>query len=176
MPDRAFQVNTPNNAAPRDSAKEGGEPGTELPYRTPFAPVVDRQLAGSRRNATPLTVISVSLDGVDSIRERYGLRIESQLLQAAWNRLKSHLRASDLSLRVGNAEFGAILPDAGKATADLVENRILDALARPYGIETLAIAVAVRVGAAVYPDDGATGETLVNAAVAACLADRPWSR
>ena len=172
MPDRAFQVNAPNEA-PRDSAKAAGEPGAELPYRTPFAPVVDRQLAGSRRNATPLTVVSVSLDGVDSIRERYGERIESQLLQAAWNRLKSHLRASDLSVRVGNAEFGAILPDAGKTTAAIVEQRIADALERPYGIETLAIALAVRVGVAVYPGDGATGESLVNAAVVACRADRP---
>lgn len=175
MPDRAFQVNAPNEA-PRDSAKEDALSPAELPNRTPIHPVVERQLANARRSATPLTVVTVALDGVDSIRERYGVRIESRLLQAAWNRLKSHLRATDLSVRTGNAEFGAVLPEAGKVTAALVQTRILDALARPYGIETLAIAVAVRVGIAVYPDDGTTGEALVQAAAAACAADRPWAR
>jgi diguanylate cyclase (GGDEF)-like protein len=175
MPDRAFQINEPA-AALRDSAKADAAPAAELPYRAPLGPVVDRQLATSRRNATPLAVIALSLDGVDSIRERYGPRVENQLLYAAWNRLKSHLRASDLSVRVGDAEFAAILPDAGAETVTMVETRILDALARPYGIDTLAIAVALRAGVAVYPHDGATGEALASAALAACAADRPWAR
>ena len=172
---RAFQVNAPNEA-PRDSAKPDASSASELPHRTPFPPVVDRQLANARRSATPLTVVTVALDGVDSIRARYGTHIESRLLEAAWSRLRSHLRATDLSVRTGNAEFGAVLPEAGKVTAALVEARMLDALARPYGIETLAIAVAVRVGVAVYPDDGATAEALVDAAGAACAAERPWPR
>lgn len=163
MPDRAFQINEPA-AALRDSAKADAAPAAELPYRAPLGPVVDRQLATSRRNATPLAVIALSLDGVDSIRERYGPRVENQLLYAAWNRLRGRLRATDLPVRIGETEFGVVLPDAAGATAAIVDARLMDSLSQPYGIGALEVVLSARVGVAVYPQSATTGEVLATAA------------
>ena len=163
MPDHAFQVSTPTVAL-RTSAETGSAPTGGLPRCESLGPIVDRQLAACRRNGTSLAVIVISLGGLESIEPHFRHAVENQLLYAAWNRLRGHLRTTDLSVRVGATEFAAILPDAAGVAAEIVEARLMDSLTQPYGIGALEIVMSARAGAAVYPHAGATGEALTSAA------------
>jgi diguanylate cyclase (GGDEF)-like protein len=163
MPDHAFQVSA-LTVAPRTSADAGSLPAAGLPKCEALGPIVDRQLAVCRRNGTPLAVIVIRLDGIESIEPQYRHAVENQLLYAAWNRVRGRLRATDLSVRIGAAEFGVILPDAAGPTAAIVDARLIDALSQPYGFGALDIVISARAGVAVYPQSGTTGEALANTA------------
>jgi len=163
MPDHAFQVST-LTVAPRTSAEAGSMPTGGLPKCEPLGLILDRQLAVCRRNGTSLAVIVISLDGFESIEPQYRHAVENQLLYAVWNRLRGHLRATDLPVRLGPTEFGAILPDAAGPAAAIVEARLIDSLSQPYGIGALEIVISARAGSAVYPQAGTTGEALASAA------------
>ena len=162
MPDHAFQLSRPN-VAPRTS-EAGALPAAGLPKCEAFGPVIDRQLAVCRRSGTSLAVLVVGLDGFESIEPPYRHAIENQLLYAAWNRLRGRLRATDLSVRIGEAEFGVILPDAAGPTAAIVDARLMGSLSQPYGIGALEVVLSARVGVAVYPQSATTGEVLATAA------------
>ena len=169
MPDHAFQVST-LTVAPRTSAEAGSAPTAGLPKCEPLGPIVDRQLAVCRRNGTSLAVIVIGLEGLESIEPQYRHTVENQLLYAVWNRLRGHLRATDLPVRLGAAEFGAILVDAAGPTAAIVDARLIDSLSQPYGIGALEIVISARTGTAVYPQAGTSGEALAGAAELARLA------
>ena len=169
MPDPAF----PPGAAlvmPILSAKARAVPATSLPAHAPFGPVVERQLAACRRNGTSLVVLSIGLGGLEAVRQCHGNAVESQLLHAVWNRLRSRLRASDLAVRHGSAEFGAILLNAAGPAAAIVDARLSEALSEPYGIGAREIVISIRTGVAAYPLAGSTGDALVQAAIQARLA------
>ena len=168
MPDHAFLVST-LTVAPRTSLDAGSTPAAGLPKCEPLGPIVDRQLAACRRNGTSLAVVSIGLEGFEAIEPHYRHAVENQVLYAAWNRLKSRLRATDLAVRVGPAEFAAILLDVAQQTTAIVDARLVDALSQPYGIGTLEIVMSARSGSAVYPLGGTTGEALAGAAREALL-------
>jgi diguanylate cyclase (GGDEF)-like protein len=163
MPDHAFQVST-LTVAPRTSLDAGSVPAAGLPKCESLGPIVDRQLAACRRNGTSLALIVVSLDGLDAIEPHYRHAVENQVLYAAWNRLKSRLRATDLPVRVGPSEFAAVLLEVAEQTTPIIDARLIDALSQPYGIGPLEIVMSARSGSAVYPQAGTTGDVLASAA------------
>jgi diguanylate cyclase (GGDEF)-like protein len=165
MPDHAFPVSAPN-AVLRSPTKASVVPAG-LPACAPLGPVIDRELAMCRRNGSSLVVVSIVLDDFESVAQRHGDEVAAQVLQALWNRLRNHLRGSDLAMRVGASEFGAVLLNAAWPAAAIVEARVSDAIMQPYGIGTLEILLAARTGAAVYPRAGSSGEALIAAAVQA---------
>jgi diguanylate cyclase (GGDEF)-like protein len=140
-----------------------------LPNRAPLGPTVDRQLGACRRNGKSLAVLSISLDSLEAVKQRYGHAVQNQVLHAAWKRLRSRLRASDLAVRVGSDEFGAILLEAAGPAAAVVDARLTDLLSEPYRIGALEIGISVCTGVAVYPQAGSTGEALAGAATHARL-------
>lgn len=141
-----------------------------LPGISSLAPLVERQLGECRRSGTTLAVLSIRLEGVDTLRQRCGDALAERVLQAAWARLKHCIRASDLAVREEQTDFGVLLPGAGESTAAAVRARAVGALSAPYWVGARVDDIAARSGAAVYPDAGETGEALL---LAACHAR--WS-
>jgi len=169
MPDHAFQVST-LTVAPRTSLETGSVPVGGLPKCEFLGPIVERQLAACRRNGTSLAVIAICLEGLDAIEPHYRHAVENQILYAAWNRLKSRLRATDVPVRTGPTEFAAILLDIAEQTTGIVGARLADALSQPYGIGALEVVMSARSGFAVHPHAGTSGEALASAARQAMLA------
>jgi diguanylate cyclase (GGDEF)-like protein len=171
MPDQAFQLSAPNVPL-RASAKASAVPAPGLPNHTPLGPITDRELAACRRNGTSLAVLAIGLSGLESVAHCHGRAVENQLLHAVWQRLRNHLRGSDVAVHVGDREFGAILLNATGSTAALVDARLSEALSQPYGIGELEIVISARIGVAVYPQAGTTGEALAAAAAQNVIAKR----
>lgn len=171
MPDHAFQLSAPNVPL-RSSAKASAVPATGLPNHTPLGPSIDRELAACRRNGTSLAVLCIGFSGLESVAHCHGHAVENELLNAVWSRLRNHLRGSDVAVHVGEREFGAILLNAAGSTAAIVHARLSAALSQPYGIGELEIVISARIGAAIYPQAGTTGEALAAAAAQNVIAKR----
>ena len=160
-PTRSFSA---TKIMPRHTGAASAVPASGMPSPEPLGPAIERQLAACRRNGTMLAVLSMSLHGLDAVRHCHGEAVEEQLRQAAWARLQSRLRGSDRAVRVGQDEFGAVLLNAGRLAAGIVEARLAGALCEPYGIGALEIVISIRAGTAVFPHAGSTGEGLADAA------------
>lgn len=135
-----------------------------LPKRVDWVAVVDRQLSSCRRFGTSMAVLSIGIDGLDDIQQRYGQDVRERLLQLIWARLRSRLRSTDQVALVGEQEFGALVLDISGGAAVAVHARVADALCAPYRLGALVLAVPVGTGAAFYPQAGSTGEALAHMA------------
>jgi len=164
MTDHVIQLNAAQVPLRHSTLADGVSPDG-LPPTTPFGPVIDRHLPACRRSGAPLVVLAIVIEGLEAAAQEHGEAVANQLRGAVWSRLKRRLRASDLIVCVGTAEFGAILLNVGAPVAAIVDARLSTALAQTYGIGGLEIALSARIGAAVFPQAGSTGVALAAAAL-----------
>ena len=117
-------------------------------------------------------VLLLDVDELKALNDRYGHQTGSAAIQAVANALRKVVRTSDCVARFGGDEFVLILKDADRAGAQIVINRLREALAE----ERLPMApdetVSVSAGVAMFGEDGTTSEQLLAAADEAMYADK----
>ncbi|RZL39081.1 MAG: diguanylate cyclase, partial [Rubrivivax sp.] len=86
------------------------------------------------------------------------------LLLVASQRLRNRVRGTDEVVRVGDGNFAVLLLAAGAQEAELVERRLRQALRGAYGVDGRSMHLHVRLGTAVFPEDGRQGAELAEAA------------
>ena len=111
---------------------------------------------------TRLAVVFVDLDRFKFINDGLGHHVGDELLRAMAQRLRSSVRDSDTVARIGGDEFVLLIDGQGDADAvALVLERMLSAISQPWTIPQGDFNVTCSIGVALYPDDGATAETLL---------------
>jgi diguanylate cyclase (GGDEF)-like protein len=128
-------------------------------YRKLFE-VLGAEISRSRRTGQQFTVLFVDVDGLKQINNRHGHLVGSEVLCKVGEALRSSCRSVDTPARFGGDEFAVILPATGPDGARVVAARVSDWLAEFANTPP----VTVSVGAAVFPDDGATPDTLLSVA------------
>jgi len=128
-------------------------------YRT-LITVMEAEIQRSRRTGRSFALLLLDLDGLKAINDQNGHLVGSQAICRLANVLRIHSRAMDTAARYGGDEFAVVLPEAAEEAAASVGRRICERLARDGGTPH----VTVSVGAAVFPRDGETIESLFNAA------------
>jgi diguanylate cyclase (GGDEF)-like protein len=138
------------------------DPLTELPNRRLLEAFAQRTLAMERRNRHGSAVLLIDLDGFKPINDRHGHEAGDAVLRAVAERIRSALRASDLSARIGGDEFAVVLDGLGGSgseacesalrVADKIRERIVEAI--PFG--PLALHIDCSIGVRVV--DGASGD------------------
>ena len=142
---------------------------TDLPNRLLFLDRLVQELARAHRDQCMVAVLSINLDRFNQVNDSFGHPIGDQLLQAAAQRLATHMRACDTVARIAGDEFSLVLTDVKAAhAAGEVAQKILDSFAHtPMSVGDIEIFVTVSIGISIYPVDGVNTTTLLKNADAA---------
>lgn len=135
---------------------------TGLPNRRFLASRVAEEIARAGRAATPLAIMVVDIDRFKGINDAYGHRAGDTALRAVTARLEGSLRAYDTCARYGGDEFVIVLPVCSRDDAEQ-KARLLEGRVREGACEVkpgVCVPLSVSIGAAVFPDDGATFDAL----------------
>ncbi len=147
---------------------------TGLYNRRMFEEQLQQEIQRSSTTCRELSVLIVSLAGVREVAGRLGYRSADNLLLLATNAIMQQLHDRAVLARMGDSEFGVILPSTAAPVAVLIAERLLDALrdvSPAEGAEDVALAPSI--GIAVCPDSAASAMTLLVAADRAmCVAQR----
>jgi len=125
----------------------------------------------ARQEACVFGLIYIDLDKFKPINDRYGHHVGDLFLQEVALRMKQQLRGGDMLARLGGDEFAALVSEvkdrAGVEEAALRLERCFD---EPFDVEGHRLQGAASIGIALYPEDGATPDSLLTAADAAMYA------
>jgi diguanylate cyclase (GGDEF)-like protein len=126
---------------------------------------VSRVFAQCRRESGQLAMLWVEVDVLERPGHAPDAETHDSVIQAVSQRLRNRVRGSDEVVRVGEHSFAVLLMAAGPLEADLVEQRLTQAVRGAYGVEHHKVMhVSVRLGQALFPAQGRNGTELAEAA------------
>ncbi|MFQ5443851.1 MAG: diguanylate cyclase domain-containing protein, partial [Nitrospinales bacterium] len=141
---------------------------TGLPNQTLLKSLMKNALNSADHCKERLGVLSFQVDNLKNLRGSLGDLAGDKLLQSISRRVQSVLRKGDVVSRVSRDDLAIFLPhlryfeDAGQ-----IAQKLLDELQKFFTYDGMSIYLEVKIGIAVYPDHGATEETLLkNSAIA----------
>lgn len=138
--------------------------------------LVDRH--ESRNDKPPeFAVLYVDLDRFKVVNDMHGHSVGDQLLILVAERLRTSLRPDDFIARLGGDEFAILLKlHKNEVTVDMVAQRLVDTLSRPYDVDGLQLLIGVSIGIALALRDGSTSTDLLVAADIALYAAKSAGR
>lgn len=133
---------------------------TDLPNRTGL----HEELAGlleDRRTPVPVSLIMVDIDQFKAINDAFGPAIGDAVLIATARRLRNLLPPGGIVARTDGDSFVVLAPQLTEDTTRELASDIMTALAEPFYVAGTSVIVAVSIGYALGPRDGATGDELL---------------
>lgn len=142
---------------------------TGLPNRSLFMDRLTLAVSQASRNGQKLAVLFIDLNDFKAVNDTYGHGVGDELLQKVAAGLTHSLREGDTLARYGGDEFTVLLPSLDeKKDAATVARKLLSSLETPFPFEgtdlRVSIGIGTSIGIAMYPEDGAGAETLVERA------------
>ena len=144
---------------------------TDIPNRFAMERFIDAQIEQADKSGGILGLIYIDLDKFKPINDTYGHHVGDLFLQAVARRMSRQLSGSDMLARLGGDEFAALVsPQNGRMNLDPVVARLKHCFDKPFRIEDHLIHGEASIGVALYPEDGATQDSLLSAADAGMYA------
>ena len=113
-------------------------------------------------------MIYVDLDKFKPINDTFGHHVGDLYLQEVAMRMNDQLLGGDMLARLGGDEFTALVSlQRGRSDLNKIVARLEGCFDAPFLIEGHVIKGSASIGVALYPEDGATKDALLNAADAA---------
>ena len=141
---------------------------TGLWNRRNFDLRLESELSRALRFSEPFAVVFVELDQMKAVNDRWGHQAGDTVLIELARRLTEAVREVDVVARWGGDEFTLLLPKTGLDGALLLAEKIRSAVGTAsFRIDNGSLDITISVGVAAYPEHGASGKDLVNAADAA---------
>jgi diguanylate cyclase len=103
---------------------------TALSNRQVFWNILEQELKRIKRTQSDLSLLLVEVDNIDRVKELHSEAVMESVIAGAAQLIKTCLRDLDSPARLGNAEFGIILPETSQEGAMKAATRIRDAVAR----------------------------------------------
>jgi two-component system, cell cycle response regulator len=106
----------------------------------------------------PLSVLSIDVDFFKAVNDTHGHEAGDKVLQELAGRIRENVRGVDLACRVGGEEFTVILPSTDNSVAQIIAERIRQAVAqRPFNAgasnNTLKVTASVGIATLEGPND-----------------------
>ena len=137
------------------------DPLTGLPNRALLRDRVAQALTRAERDNTSVAMLFLDLDRLKTINDSLGHAAGDRILQGVAKRLVSHVRESDTVSRIGGDEFVIVLPDCDAAAAQLVADKLNDAMSQRLEIGSLHFAPSASIGISLYPTDAQDFDALL---------------
>jgi diguanylate cyclase (GGDEF)-like protein len=150
---------------------------TEIHNRFSMNKHLDALIEEAQQNAGIFGLIYIDLDKFKPINDRYGHHVGDLYLQEVAVRMKRQLRGGDMLARLGGDEFAALVTMVhSRADVEEVVLRMEQCFDAPFVVEGYLLRGAASFGIALYPEDSATKDSLLNAADAAMYAAKHGKR
>jgi diguanylate cyclase (GGDEF)-like protein len=138
---------------------------TDIHNRFSLDKYLDQQIAEARQSAGIFGLVYIDLDWFKQVNDIYGHQIGDLYLQEVAARMKRQLRGVDMLARLGGDEFAALLPRVrNRAKVEEIAQRLERSFDEPFVIEEHRLKGSASIGIALYPEDGATRDELLNTA------------
>lgn len=135
---------------------------TGLPNRKLFMQRLDAAIA---RGDESLALIFIDLDRFKLVNDTAGHDVGDQVLRLTASRLMSCTRSGDTVARLNGDEFVALITGVDShAAAGVVAEKIREAILLPFVIDEVEHYVMLSAGIALWPQDGAESDSLLQAA------------
>jgi diguanylate cyclase (GGDEF)-like protein len=142
-----------------------------------------REVERASRFGRMLAVLALDLDRFKEVNDTYGHPAGDAVLAEFARRLRAEIREVDFAFRQGGEEFVVLLPETDAPGAAVLAERLGAAVRRTpvlvassQSAEPVRIPMTVSIGIAVYPDHGATGQGVLQAADDALYAAKAAGR
>jgi diguanylate cyclase (GGDEF)-like protein len=127
---------------------------TGLPNHAKMLELLDLALA-ERAADEVVTFVLIEFDGLDDVTAHHGVLGSDELIVAAAVRLRESLPEHAVCGRIGTDEFAVIVTAGSQLEAEAVLHAAIDAVARPYWVDTV-VRLSAHGGFAQAPAHGAT--------------------
>jgi diguanylate cyclase (GGDEF)-like protein/PAS domain S-box-containing protein len=122
--------------------------------------ILESEIKRSERTARAFAILLFDLNGMKRINDSHGHLAGNRALCRLADIFRSSCRSIDTAARYGGDEFAIVLPETAAKEADAVGHRMCERLSNDPEEPLLSVSV----GIAVYPEDGATIDTLFQVA------------
>lgn len=146
----------------RLSDAASSDPLTHLLNRRGFRDIFDLELERSRRSGRPCALLMGDLDHFKRVNDMLGHPAGDERLRAFARLLDSGKRRIDAAARMGGEEFALLLPETDEHGAYVIAERLRHAVREAFAADQIALTVSF--GVAAYPNHGASGDQLLQAA------------
>jgi diguanylate cyclase (GGDEF)-like protein/putative nucleotidyltransferase with HDIG domain len=151
-----------NGLIARLSDAAARDPLTRLLNRRGFNDVFDLELERSRRSGRPCALLMGDLDHFKRVNDLLGHPAGDECLRKFAKLLLAGKRRIDAAARMGGEEFALLLPETDEHGAYVIAERLRHAVRDAFAPDQVALTVSF--GVAAYPNHGATGDQLLQAA------------
>ena len=146
---------------------------TDLHNRFSLDKRLDDLIDQARQSAGIFGLIYIDLNRFKEVNDKFGHHIGDLMLQEAAIRMKRQLRAHDTLARIGGDEFAVAVPVVrSRAEVEEIALRLERCFDDPFVVEGVTLHGSATVGMALYPEDGATKNSLLSASDAAMYAKK----
>ena len=142
---------------------------TGLPNRTLFRERLTQALEAAAREGSQLAVLISDVERFRAINDSLGRKSGDDLLRQFAERARSSITDPNSLGRIGVDHFGLFVPAVASTDmlARTVEQRRMDILGTPFMLGSTELRLSMKVGIAMFPNDGADADSLLrNAEVA----------
>ena len=122
--------------------------------------ILESEIKRSERTARSFAVLLFDLNGMKRINDSHGHLAGNRALCRLADIFRTSCRSIDTAARYGGDEFAIVLPESGHQEAAAVGRRVCERLSSDCEEPLLSVSF----GIAVYPEDGATIDALLQAA------------
>jgi diguanylate cyclase (GGDEF)-like protein len=138
---------------------------TGLPNRVLFAERIEQAISPAKTSGKKLGVLLLDLDRFKEIEYTLGHYKGDKVLERIAARLESLMEIEYTLSRMRGDEFGVLMPEiSDERDLQNIAAMIRKAFVKPIMIEGLSLDVQVSIGAAIFPDHGSGGDTLIQKA------------
>jgi diguanylate cyclase (GGDEF)-like protein len=141
------------------------DPLTELYNRRYLQEALESEFSHPDRSSMQFAILMLDSDHLKDINDKYGHKAGDDFLVHIANVIRNSIRAGDIACRYGGDEFVVVLSDVSDTTAVERAEKLRESIVSHHIVHrNEKVSISVSVGIAMFPDQGKSGDILLQKA------------